>query len=309
MTRAARGQPTEAKPVWLRGAPGIFLLLWSLGFPVAVIGIRYAEPMTLLVLRFVCVLAVLIPIALWLRPPLPTRGRDWADLAIVGFLIQAVYFGLCYVAFSFGASAGVVALIVSLQPVLVALFAPGIVGETIGRGRWAGLILGLGGAVIVITARSEIDGASAIGILCAIGALMGMSTATLYEKRFGRGHHPVTSNLVQYAVGLAATLPVALLLEGLTFTWSLPLAGALVYLVVGNSLIAITLLLAMIRHGEAARVSALFYLVPPTAALLAWILIGETMPPLAWVGMAVAAAGVALASGARFPRRTRRELG
>ncbi|WP_366657687.1 DMT family transporter [Fodinicurvata sp. EGI_FJ10296] len=289
-------QNGEAKPVWLRGAPGIFLLLWSLGFPVAVIGVRYAEPMTLLVLRFVCVLAVLVPLAFWLRPPLPVRGRDWADLAIVGFLIQAVYFGLCYVAFSFGASAGAVALIVSLQPIVVALLAPSVVGEAIGRRRWVGLILGLSGAVIVIAARSEVDGTSAIGVLCAVGALMGMCTATLYEKRFGRGHHPVTSNLVQYAVGLAATLPVALVLEGMAVTWSPALAGALAYLVIGNSLIAITLLLAMIRHGEASRVSALFYLVPPTAAVLAWILIGETMPPLAWAGMALAAAGVALAS-------------
>jgi drug/metabolite transporter (DMT)-like permease len=293
-TAAAGG--TSAKPLWLRGAPGIFLLLWSLGFPVAVIGLRYAEPMTLLVLRFILVLAVLIPLALWLRPPLPARRRDWIDLAVVGFLIQAVYFGLCYFAFTLGTSAGAVALIVSLQPVVVALLAPSMVGEVIGARRWVGFGLGLAGAMIVILARSEVDGASAIGLLCTVGALAGMCAATLYEKRFGSGQHPVTSNLVQYAVGLAATLPIALALEGMAINWTLPFAAALGYLVFGNSLIAITLLLAMIRHGEASRVSALFYLVPPTAAFLAWVLIGEAMPPLAWAGMAVAAVGVAIAT-------------
>jgi drug/metabolite transporter (DMT)-like permease len=72
--------------------------------------------------------------------------------------------------------------------------------------------------------------------------------------------------------------------------------AALLYLVIGNSLISVTLLLAMIRRGEASRVSALFFLIPPTAAVIAWLLIDEAMPPLAWLGMVLAAAGVAVAS-------------
>jgi drug/metabolite transporter (DMT)-like permease len=71
--------------------------------------------------------------------------------------------------------------------------------------------------------------------------------------------------------------------------------AALLYLAIGNSLVSVTLLLAMIRRGEASRVSALFFLIPPTAALIAWLLIDESMPPLAWLGMALAAAGVAIA--------------
>jgi drug/metabolite transporter (DMT)-like permease len=63
-----------------------------------------------------------------------------------------------------------------------------------------------------------------------------------------------------------------------------------------------TLLLLMIRHGEVSRVSALFFLVPPLAAVIGWLLLGEAMPPLAWVGLALAAAGVALASVSRLRR-------
>ena len=59
---------------------------------------------------------------------------------------------------------------------------------------------------------------------------------------------------------------------------------------------AISLLLAMIRAGEVARVSALFYLVPALSALCAWPLLGEAMPSLAWAGMALAGLGVALVS-------------
>ena len=88
---------------------------------------------------------------------------------------------------------------------------------------------------------------------------------------------------------------IALATEGMQADWTPELFAVLAYLVIGNSLISITLLLAMIRAGEVARVSALFYLVPPLSALFAWPLLGEAMPPLAWAGMALAGVGVMLA--------------
>ena len=123
-----------------------------------------------------------------------------------------------------------------------------------------------------------------------------MTAGTLYEKRFGVAQHPVTSNLVQYAVGFAAVLPLAWALEDMHVFWTGAMVASLLYLVIGNSLVSVTLLLAMIRRGKASRVSALFFLIPPIAAVIAWLLIGEAMPPLAWIGMAFAAAGVAVAS-------------
>jgi drug/metabolite transporter (DMT)-like permease len=286
--------PSVSRPKWLPAAPAMFLLLWSLGFPIAKIGIAYADPITFLALRYALVLIVLFPLAILLRPPLPLRGIDWLHLAVVGFLIQGVYFGLCYIAFALGTSAGVVALVVSLQPVLVAVFAPVVLGESIRLKGWAGLMLGLAGAVIVILAYDKVATVSLLGIICSAGALLGMVGAVIYEKRFGIAQHPVTANLVQYVVGLATTLPLALAFENFHIEWTGKFLASMGYLVIGNSLIAITLLLAMIRHGDASKVSALFYLVPPGAALLSWILIGERMPLPAWFGMAVAAAGVFL---------------
>jgi drug/metabolite transporter (DMT)-like permease len=294
MQEARASDRGAAKPLWLVLAPAIFLLLWSAGFAVAKLGLLYTQPITFLALRYALVLAVLLPLAAILRPPLPRRGIDWLHLAVVGFLIQAVYFGLSYIALGSGMSAGAVALIVSLQPILVGLLAPHLAGEKVHLLRWAGLALGLAGAGLVIVARSSIEVNSALGILCAGGGLLGMTAATLYEKRFGVSQHAVTANVVQYAVGLAATLPVAWAMEDMTVAWTGELVAALAYLVIGNSLIAITLLLAMIRHGEASRVSALFFLVPPGAALIAWATVGETMPPLGWAGMGLAAIGVAL---------------
>lgn len=277
-------------------APALFLLFWSAGFSFGKLGLAHAEPLTFLALRYGCVLAILLPLVLAMRPPLPRRAADWGHLAAVGLLLQALYFGLTYFAFAFGVSAGSVALIVSLQPVLVALVVPWTAGERVDARRWAGLVLGLCGAAIVILARSHVGATTTAGLLVAVGALVAITAGTLYEKRFGVRHHPVTANTVQYAVAFAVILPAAMAAEEMRVEWVPELWIALGYLVVCNSLIAITLLLAMIRHGEAARVSALFFLVPPGAALIAWGVLGETMPPAAWPGIALAAVGVALAT-------------
>lgn len=252
--------------------------------------------MTLLALRYSLVVAIMAFLFVVLKPPLPKEHLDWVHLSVVGVLIQSVYFGMCYLAFRAGVAAGTVALLMSLQPILVGLMAPRWSGEKIGWKRWAGLLLGLVGATIVIAGRSEIETPSVFGFFCAFLALLGITSGSLWEKRFGLSHHPVVSNLVGYAAGLVCILPFVLALETMEVNWTWEFAAALAYLVIGNSVIAVGLLLAMIRAGDVSKVSALFYLVPPLAAFLAWILLGEVMPPIAWMGMAVAAIGVLIAT-------------
>ncbi len=288
------------RPLWLICAPVVFLLLWSAGFAIAKLGLQHAEPFTILALRYVTVLVLLVPLALILRPPMPKTWREVADVGLVGFLIQVVYFGFCYTAFKSGMSAGGVAIIVCLQPILVALVAPYLVGERISLSRWIGLALGLFGAATVIFSQQKIGGESLFGIACSVVGLLGITSGTLWEKRFGVSHHPISANLIQYAVGAAFAVPAAWAFEGMVIDWTPTFVGVMIYLVLGNSLLAMSLLLAMIRVGEVSRVSSLFYLVPPLSALCAWPLLGEAMQPLAWFGMAFAAVGVAMVS--RKPR-------
>jgi drug/metabolite transporter (DMT)-like permease len=297
MQTRVEDQIVSPMPLWLRAAPFLFLLFWSAGFPVSKIGIQYAAPFTFLALRYALALLVLVPFAIWLRPPLPKHRAAWLHVAVVGFCIQTVYFGMCYAALSLGTSSGVVALVVSLQPLLVGVLAPVLVREKIGAKGWIGLGLGFCGAVVTILGYGETGHISGLGVLCSFGGLVGMVGATLYEKRFGSGMHPVTSNMVQYAVGLVTTLPFAFLDFHVHVTARF--AVVMAYLVIANSLIAISLYIAMLRFGRASQVSALFYLVPPISGLMAWGLLGEAMPLLAWVGMAVAGLGVALVRGQR----------
>ncbi|MEM7258847.1 MAG: DMT family transporter [Pseudomonadota bacterium] len=281
---------------WLDFAPVIFLCLWSGGYATAKLGLQYAEPLTFLAIRFASVVVIMLLLFFYLRPALPQTRAEWLHLAVVGFLLQSVYFGFSYLGFAAGVAAGTLALIMSLQPVLVGLIAPSWNAESVSWQRYCGLALGLVGVAIVIISRSGIEPPSFIGFGCALFALCGITVGSLWEKRYGVSQHPVVANLVGYTVGLLGIVPFVFLLETRAVVWTTELVAALAYLVIGNSVIAVGLLLAMIRAGEVSRVSALLYLVPPIAALIAWLLLGEVMPVLAWPGIAIAAAGVYIAT-------------
>lgn len=282
----------------LRIAPVVFLLLWSGGYTAVRIAIRHTGPLSLLALRYLLVVALLAVAVAIVRPPLPRTRSHYGQLAVVGLLVQVGYFGFTNLALAAGVSVAVTALIGSLQPVLIAVLSPWALGERVGPRQWMGLGLGLAGAAVVILARSGFA-LSAIGVGFAVGALIAISSGTLVERRFGFDHHPLSSNLVQYSVGVLVTVPLAFAVEGgIRLTSAAETWFALGYLVIGNSLISITLLLAMIRAGQAARVSALFFLVPPLSTVYAVVILGEPLPPVAWVGMALAAAGVWLATRA-----------
>ena len=180
------------KSLLVRAAPAIFLLLWSGGFTVAKIGISDADPITLLALRYFCVIVLLLPFLLVIRPPFPTRPQEWLHLMLVGFLIQVVYFGTAWIAFSLGGSAATVALITSMQPILVALIVPSISNETVSNKRWLGLLLGLLGAIMVIVGNSGLQPFNLTVILFSIASLLAISIATVWEKIFGTEHHPLT---------------------------------------------------------------------------------------------------------------------
>jgi drug/metabolite transporter (DMT)-like permease len=274
-------------------APVVFVVLWAGGFTAIRLGLDHTGPLMLQLIRYAIVVAGLLPLALLLRPALPGPAQ-LRQLAVTGVLMQFGYFAGCNLATANGLSPSGLALIVCLQPIAVALLAPALAGETIGLRRWAGLLLGLVGAALVILGGGTLPAGLGLGLVFAFAAMAVLTGSAFHERKHGRPCHPVIANLVQFSVGLALTLPLALLTEDLRVTDWRGLGWPIAYLVLCNSLLATSLFLWMLRRGEAARVSALFFLVPPVAALIAWIVLGQVMPPLAWLGTALAAAGVAL---------------
>ncbi|MES0882774.1 DMT family transporter [Roseibium sp. SCP14] len=277
-------------------SPVVFLLLWASGFVFLKIGLEYADPFTFLALRYLCVVGLLLLLMLWLRPKFPSTKRGWSGVICVGLFLQTGYFTFTYLSLRHGLSAGVVALITCQQPILVGMLAPAVAGERVTPVRWVGLILGVTGASIVIVANFSTEISSIAGVAFGIAALMSITCSTLTEKRLATKAHPVATNIVQYSIGLIFTAPLAYFLEPMHITWSWQFTLSLAYLVLGASLLAITLLLAMIRRDEATRVSALFFLVPPTTALLAYVFVDETLAWISLPGMVLAAAGIFIVS-------------
>lgn len=284
-------------PALLRlGAPALFVLLWSTGFIGAKLGLPHAGPLTFLALRFVIAAALLAVTALVTRAPWPRQPAAIAHFAVAGLLVHGVYLGGVFVGISLGVAAGVAALIVGLQPLVVAAFAGLVLGERVTPRQWLGLVLGFGGVVLVLGRQLGHGPGELAGALACLLALLAIAAGTLYQKRWCGGMDLRTGNVVQYGAAAILTGAGALALEDGSIDWSPAFLVALGWLVLVLSLGAITLFYLLIRRGAATAVSSLFFLVPPTTALIAWPLFGETLPPLALAGMALSALGVALAT-------------
>lgn len=279
--------------------PMLFVLLWSTGFIGAKFGLPYAEPLTFLSIRYALVIALMTVIALATRAPWPRDWRQTLHIGMTGILVHGIYLGGVFTAIHNGLSAGIAALIVGMQPLLTALGAGWMLGERVSVGQWSGLALGFGGVAIVVGSKGGVGAASLaeLGPLMVpiVAALFGITMGTLYQKRFCPGFDLRTGSVIQFIPTLALTALVASQTESMQIEWSGEFVFALTWLVLVLSLGAISLLNLLIRSGSAVNVASLFYLTPPTTALLAWLLFGETLTGFALIGMAIAVAGVWMA--------------
>lgn len=276
-------------------APGLFVLLWSTGFIGAKLGLPYAEPLSFLLIRFACVIGLLGLLALVLRRPWPHRPTQWLHIAVAGALLHGGYLSGVFLAIHTGMAAGVVALIVGIQPLLTAFLSASMVGERVSGRQWMGLVLGFGGVTLVVWDKLGFGGLSGAGFAFSTLALVSITLGTLYQKRYCAELDLWSGSVIQFVAAALVLLPFALAFETMRVAWSGQFVFALGWLIFVLSLGAISLLHLLIRRGAATRVSALFYLVPPTTALLAFLIFGEKLGLAAVAGMAIAAAGVAIA--------------
>ena len=281
-------------------AAPLFVVLWSTGFIGAKYGLPYAEPLTFLSVRFALAAVALIVWTVLARSPWPTVTQA-AHLALVGILLHGAYLGGVFVAISLGTEAAVSALIVSMQPILTAFLARWVLGETMTRMQWAGLGLGIVGVALVVAEKLSAELGNTSGLVLCLMALLSISVATLYQKRFCAGAPMRSGTAIQFAAALAALMPLALLLETNRIEWTGNFIFALGWLVIVLSLGAVGLLMVLIRQDSAGRVASLFFLMPPCTAIMSWALFGETFGIAALCGIVLAVIGVALVMRAPRP--------
>ncbi|MEM6932848.1 MAG: DMT family transporter [Pseudomonadota bacterium] len=283
-------------------AAPLFVLLWSTGFIGAKLGLPDAEPMSFLALRFGI---VALALGLWVALT-GARLPTWAqarDAAVIGLLVQGIYLGGTFQAISWGTEAGVSALIAGLQPITTALVARQVLGERLTGVQYVGMVLGAGGVGLVVL-RKLADGVGDwAGVLaCALG-LLAISVGAIMQKTRGAETPMLSGNLIQFSTATLACSGLALVFETRVVSWTVEFTFALGWLVVVLSLGAVTIYYMLIRRGGASQVASLFFLVPPSTAVIAYLIFGEVLGAVEIAGMIVAAVGVALVNRPELVRR------
>ena len=290
---------TQDSTAWIKAMPVVFVLIWSTGFIVARYGMPHAPPFSFLLVRYLLSILCFLP-WIWLaRVKRPQNRMHLLHLAVTGILMHAGYLGGVWAAVKAGMGSGLSSLIVGFQPVLTAIWLSyslrGSEQPGVSRRQWLGLLLGFAGLLMVVwrklTLDSPMDHVSPINMAFAIGALLSITIGTLYQKRFVQPCDVRSANTVQLMAAFVVTLPLALA-EPEAMRWNAELAGAMAWSVLGLTLGGSSLLYMLIQKGAAASVTSLMYLVPPTTAIMAWLLFGEAITLTTLLGTALTALGV-----------------
>ena len=278
----------------LRAMPWVFVLIWSTGFVVARLGMPHAGPMAFLAWRYGLSILVFLLWAGWARAPWPQGRAQWAHLAVTGLLMHAGYLGGVWVAVKGGLGAGLAALIVGLQPVLTAVWLSASANShRVSARQWLGLLMGLAGLALVVGQKLQLGFATPATVGWAALALVSITAGTLYQKRWLQPCDVRSASVVQLLAAFAVTLPLALL-EAEPMRLHPQLLVAMAWSVLVLTLGGSSLLYLLIQRGAATSVTSLMYLVPPCAALMAWVLFDEPLTAAVLAGLAVTALGVAI---------------
>ncbi len=297
--------PTTA---WVKAMPAVFVLIWSTGFIVARYGMPFAPPFTFLLWRYFFSIVCFLPWIVLARVAWPKDRRQMLHLAVTGMLMHAGYLGGVWAAVKAGMGSGLSSLIVGIQPVLTAIWLSTLSrsrGTAVSRRQWLGLLLGFAGLVMVVSRKfaqgTPLDHVTFENMAWAVMALLAITSGTLYQKRFVQPCDVRTANTVQLLAAALVTIPLAWL-EPEGMQWNGQLMGAMAWSVLGLTLGGSSLLYLLIQRGAAATVTSLMYLVPPTTALIAWLLFDEQITAMTLLGTAITAAGVSLVVRPASPR-------
>jgi drug/metabolite transporter (DMT)-like permease len=284
-----------------RLAPLLFVLLWSSSFITTKAGLQHLSPLLFVAIRLAaCAIVLVVAMLVLRRSWQPLSGWRWLHCAVAGALLNAVGLMAPHVGLV-TAPAAQVALVQSLTPLLTAALGVALLGEHLRGAQWLGLVLGMVGVGLVVGEAAFESSARFQGLVLAFVGVLGLVAGTLYFGRFCRGMPLLPGATAQFLSAAAVSALGAWLLETPHAEWTEVTVIAVAWNTLLVSLGGMGLYSAMLVRGSVARVSANFYLVPGTAAVLAWMLLGERPNLLTILGLIVASAGCWLVSAAPAP--------
>lgn len=291
-------EPTAPPPVTsLPLVPAAaFVLVWSSGYIAGPLGVSAVSPFWVVTLRFLVAALLLYPLARLRHGALRISRQDLLRVTASGLVMNACFFGSVYAAFELGLHATVAALMHSLSPVLTAVLAGVLLGERLSRRQVLGFVVGVLGVLVVLGPDISHAGGP-LGLLLGLVSLASLSLGTLGQRWIGVRIDAVWSATLQCAVCVPPLLLLALLLEGAPSV-SQPVQATLsvLWMAAVNSLVGLLLIGLLVRRSGAGASASLFFLMPPVTAVSAWLVLDETLSPLAVVGLVLSTIGVAVAT-------------
>jgi drug/metabolite transporter (DMT)-like permease len=273
--------------------------VWSSGYISGPAAVDAAAPFTVLGWRFVLAAALAAVLALALRRPTRMDRATLGRVAVVGLVMNALQFGLMYVAFDLGLGATLASLFHALSPVLTALLAAAILGERVSALQVVGFVVGVVGVLLVLGGDLGRAGGP-VAVLVGCLSMLTLSLGTLGQRWIGAQPDLLWSAAVQFAVSAPPLLVLGWTAEGAwPVTDGRQALVAVLFLAIVNSIVGLVLLSLLVLRGGSGAAASLFFLSPPVTAVLAWVVLDETLSVLQLVGLLVAVVGVAAATRSR----------
>ncbi|MDC1200519.1 DMT family transporter [Pelagibacteraceae bacterium] len=275
--------------------PFIFIILWSSAFVTTKPIIDNSDPFAALAFRFFVVAFGFYIFSIYTKQKILTNSRNLLQSLFSGVLFHGVYLGGVFYSVSIGMPTGIAALIVTLQPILTNALAGKFLGEKVTFKQWIGVILGFIGAALVL--GFDIGSSlPVLGVIASFVALLAITTSTLWQKKISNDLPLSVSNMYQAIGGCSLHILIILIFSEPYINFTSTFLIAMSHQIFLVSFGAFTILMYLIKNNSASKTVSIFFLIPPTTAIMAWLFLNEKLNNLDLIGFAVATLGVYIAT-------------
>ena len=275
--------------------PLIFIILWASAFVTSKAIVDDSSPFAALSFRFGLVSLGFFIFCIFTNSKIILSFNDFIKASIIGICFHGLYLGGVFYAISENLSVGITAIIVSLQPILTAIFAGPFLKEVVTWKQWVGIMLGFFGTLLVIGMDIG-ESIPIIGLIASLIGLTAITSGTLLQRKIGGNIPLATSNLYQAFSAFIFLLMITFLFEKSFINFSLNFILSMSWQVIFVSFGAFTILQYLINTGTASRTATLFFLVQPVSVVMAWLFLNEKMTILDIGGLIIATLGVYIAT-------------
>ena len=275
--------------------PFIFIILWSSAFVTSKPIIDNSDPFSALAFRFFVVALGFFFFSIYTKQKILSNYKNFFQSIFSGILFHGVYLGGVFYSISIGVPTGIVALIVTLQPILTNALAGKFLGEKVSFKQWIGVILGFIGAALVLGFDIG-ESLPTLGVIASFIALLAITTSTLWQKKISNNLPLSVSNMYQAIGGCLFHVIIIFIFTDLYINFTPTFLIAMSHQIFLVSFGAFTILMFLIKNNSASKTVSIFFLIPPTTAIMAWLFLNEVLTNLDLIGFAVATLGVYIAT-------------